>query len=196
MPPMPANAFEPRPRRRSLALAAALYLTGLGVALVLVNCYWLARYDPWQSWFSLPLGDYYHFVLPAAALLTLAGVIFLERQPLIGLLVAILGLLMGWPANGYFLLPGVMVAAVWAARRLRAARVAVGFILLVPGVTAIFYALESGLSARLGVGLPGAPEPLVRAAPASQLGVLAAGLAVAWMGAWLLLARFTDHAKR
>ena len=189
MPPITVHASETRPRRRSLALAAALYLTGLGVALALVNCFWVARYDPWQSWFTLPLGDYYHFVLPAAALLTLAGVIFLERQPLTGLLVAILGLLIGWPANGYFLLPGVTVAAIWAARRLHAARVAVGFILLVPGVTAIFYALESGLSARLGVGLPGAPEPLVRAALAGQLAVLAAGLGVAWLGAWLLLVR-------
>lgn len=186
---MNVNSSQTRPRKRSLVLAAALYLTGLGVALALVNCFWLARYDPWQSWFTLPLGDYYHFVLPGAALLTLGGVIFLEVQPLIGLLAAILGLLVGWPANGYFLLPGVTVAAIWAARRLQAARVAVGFILLVPGVTAIFSVLESGLSARLGVGLPGAPEPLVRATLASQLEVLTAGLAVAWLGAWLLLSR-------
>lgn len=191
--PLPASPAPLRQRRgrRGWLLRLMLLAAILGAVLTVVQTALPAGSLPPASAANTVLGvsavAYHQVLLPLLALVVLAGALILDKQPLGGLFLLLGGTLLALPAGGTYLVPAAVLGAAWAAWRHAAARMALGLVLLIPGVVAGYYGLAAALALAGGGGMPGLPpnlDPPVRWAQlAWPLGLLIAG----WIGAWLLL---------
>jgi hypothetical protein len=179
------SAAQARPARDRL-LRWTLFLGVLGAVLAAVYALFLADLGPSDIIMGLDPTSYRNVVGPLAAVGCAAGILILEWQPLLGMCLAIVGTFIAMPVGGVYLVPGTLLASAWAARNSFAARAVLGYVLLFPGIVAVFYSISSIVSYYAGVNLYWLPEALQQ--PATWRNALAPALflPVAWLGAWLL----------
>jgi len=174
---------------RDLWLRMMLFATLAGAALTIFYARLLARQDALSLADASGLATYHGVLVPLLALAAVVGALVLERSPVRGMTLLLLGTGLGLPGGAVWLLPGAVLGCVWAARHQFAARATLGFLLLIPGVAAGYYGLlgwwsySSTLPAR---GLPpGLANPISLRQALAPLEVLP----LAILGAWLLLTR-------
>ncbi|HVB40018.1 MAG TPA: hypothetical protein VNE83_03900 [Terriglobales bacterium] len=185
-PPIPAPATPPatvvRPRAsrapRGFWLRLTLFATLLGAVLTLL-----------YAWVWAPDGGGSGRVLIAVlAAVTVAGVLLLDRAATTGLVLMVAATGVGLGSGTAWLAPGVVLAAVWAARRSRRARRLLGFLLLLPGIAGGYYGAVGtmGWISHVPVDglVPNLGQPLGLAQALAPLELLPLAL----LGAWLLAA--------
>lgn len=185
----------PRSAGRSQVLRITLFLAVLGGVLTAVYSLFLANYDPLGETLGLPATAFHQVIVPLLALAAVTGALIVERQPLFGMLLLLGAALLASSAGGVYLAPAAVLACYWAQRHHSGARMALGFILLIPGVVTVYYGLAALLVLATGQSMPGMPPSLDP--PASLRGALLpfALLPAALLGAWLLADRPPADAK-
>ncbi|HEY7839606.1 MAG TPA: hypothetical protein VIC54_13500 [Terriglobales bacterium] len=163
---------------RGLGLRLAIFATVLGAGLMLP-----------YTWVWAPgLGGAGRVLVPVLAAVTVAGVLLLERAAAVGLVLMLTATGAGLESGTAWLAPGVVLAAMWAARHNLRARKLLGFLLLVPGLAGGYYGVIGTLGwiSQVPVeGLvPNLGQPLGLAQALAPLELLPLAL----LGAWLLVA--------
>ena len=176
-------------------LRLALFCTLLGAALTAIYAWVLARQAG-----SIPLdasgfNGYHHVLVPLLALLAVAGALMLERAAAFGMLLMLASTALALPGGAVWLLPGLAIACIWSVRQSTTARIALGFLLLLPGVASVFYGIFAILSFLTRVPLGLLPPSLSPPATAAQALAPLVLLPVALLGAWLLLTRTPPAAR-
>lgn len=184
-PPRPAPLAPPRHAWLRLTLFCAL----LGSVLTVVYAWLLARQDAGSPLDASGLASYHQVLVPLLAIAALGGALILERRPVAGMALLLLGTGLGLPGGAAWLLPAAVLGCVWAAQHDAPARIVLGFLLLLPGIASVYYGALAGLSYLSGVPVHILPPGLL--APADLLQALAPLqlLPVALLGAWLLVTR-------
>ncbi|MGH9413353.1 MAG: hypothetical protein ACRD0Y_06390 [Terriglobales bacterium] len=161
------------------------FATLLGAVLTILYAWFLAQPDVLSVLTPSAFASFDRILVPLLAFTAVIGVLVLDRMATLGLVLLLAGTVFGLTGGTIWLLPGAVLGCIWAARHHRAARATLGFLLLVPGVAAVFYALLAALGVLSGL-------------PASSLGPFAPRslgqdlaplefLPLALLGAWLLV---------
>lgn len=187
--PMPLAARPGPAPRRDLWLRLALFASLAGAALTIFYARLLARQDALSLADASGLGTYHGVLVPLLALAAVAGALVLERSAVLGMVLLLLGCGLGLPGGAVWLLPGAVLGCVWAARHQFAARATLGFLLLVPGVAAVYYGLLGWLSYDSSLPARGLPPGLANPLSLRQALAPMELLPLALLGAWLLLTR-------
>jgi hypothetical protein len=160
-------------------LRSTLFLTLLGAVLALV--YTFVRTQPSE------LGPLAWVVVLILAGLTVLGVLLLERAAAGAMILMLVATGLGLGNGTAWLIPGVVLAAIWAANHNRRARTILGFLLLLPGIAGGYYGLLGTLGfishVPLDGLLPNLGQPLRLAQALAPLELLPLAL----LGAWLLI---------
>lgn len=183
LPILPRSFPSPQ---RDLLLRVTLFAAALGAILAAIYSMFLASYGPFDTNLGLPAATFHQVVVPVLALAAVAGALILERQPVGGMFLLLAGALLSVGGGAIYLLPAAVLGCIWAQRRRRSARSALGFILLIPGIVTVYYGLAALLSFAGGESMPGMPPSLD---PPGSLGNALKPLLflpVALLGAWLL----------
>lgn len=183
--PPPAPPRE-RPPQRDLWLRVTTFAVLLGAVLTILYAWFLAQPDALTALPPAGLARFEHVLVPLLAVMTVVGVFVLDRVAVLGVILMLTGTAAGLAGGAIWLVPGTVLGCIWAVRRQRTARAAVGFLLLVPGVAAVFYGLLGALAFLSG-------QPF----RASALGAMPLSLGqalrplewlpLALLGAWLLV---------
>lgn len=178
----------PPPGRRDWLLRLVLLAAILGAVLTVIEAALpVAGFGAGATVFGVSAAAYHQVLVPLLALVALAGALILDKQVLCGLLLLVGGALLALPGGAY-LAPAAALGAGWAAWRHAGARLAVGLVLLIPGAVAGYYGLAAAITLAGGRGgMPGLPPSLDPPLRWAQLALPLGMLAVAWLGAWLLL---------
>ncbi|MGH9535564.1 MAG: hypothetical protein ACRD2E_11980 [Terriglobales bacterium] len=190
----PPGAARRRPGRRDWLLRLTLLAVVLGAVLTVVEGALPVTAGPYATVLGVPAAAYYQVLIPLLALVAVAGALILDRQPLLGLLLLLGGTLLALRGGGMYLAPAALLGAAWAVWRHRAARAALGLVLLIPGVVAGYYGLAAAITRLSGAPLPGLPAALSPPGRWGQLALPLAMLLVGWLGAVLLLSRHEPDA--
>jgi len=191
--PSPPAALPPTSppgaHRRDFGLRLALYAIVLGAVLTMVTAFVLARQDALVGVDAAGFATYHRVLVPLLAVAAIAGVLLVERVTLLGLALLLAGLSLTLAAGGQWLAPGVILACVWAARHRPVARIALGFLLLVPGIAAGYFGILGSVSFFGQVSLDSLPMRINPPLTLAQALTPFAFLPLALLGAWLLLWR-------
>lgn len=164
---------------RGLGLRLTLFATLLGAVMTLMAAY------VWASGVSPDSGS--RVLAAVLAAVAVAGVLVLERAPVVGLVLMLVASGLGLGSGTAWLAPAAALAGIWAARHSRRARHLLGFLLLVPGVAGGYYGVIGTLGWVSHVpvdGLvPNLGQPLGLAQALAPLELLPLAL----LGAWLLI---------
>ena len=180
--------IQPRPPRppRDGLLKITLFGVVLGAVLAAIYTFVLSSYTPLDQFLYLTADHYHRVLVPLLCAVAVVGALVLERIPALGLTVILVATLLGLGGGTVYLLPGAILASVWAARHNLTARLLLGFLLLVPGVIGVYYSLAAVISFYARQPLPGMPpslNPPLTLGDALQPMRL---LPMALIGAWLL----------
>jgi hypothetical protein len=180
--------IQPRPPRppRDGLLKMTLFSVVLGAVLAIIYTFFLSSYSPLDRFLYLSAEHYHHVLVPLFCGAAVIGVLILDRIPPLGIAMILLGSLLGLAGGTVYLLPGALLAAIWAARHNLTAKLMLGFLLLVPGVIGVYYSLAAVISFYARQPLPGMPPSLN---PPLSLGDALQPmrlLPMALIGAWLL----------
>lgn len=175
----------PRPPRDGL-LKITLFGVVLGAVLAVIYTFFLSSYTPLDQFLYLTADHYHRVLVPLLCMAAVAGVLVLERIPALGLSMILVATLLGLGGGTVYLLPGALLAAVWAARHNLMARLMLGFLLLVPGVIGVYYSLAAAISFYARQPLPGMPPSLNPPLTLSDALQPMRLLPIALIGAWLL----------
>lgn len=178
----------PRPQQapRDAGLRATFFCTLVGAVLAMVYA---------RVWATPPLpggggGTEWGFSwVLLLALVTVAGATLLERAPAGGILLMLISTSIGLAAGTVWLIPGVVLGAVWAARHSARARATLGMLCLLPGSTAVFYGLFAMVGYRSQLHLGWLPLSLDPPATFAQALWPMSLLPLALLGSWLLVIR-------
>ena len=174
---------------RDLLLRMTIFGVALGAILVIFDSLFLRLYTLVTLPFDLSPALYHRVLVPLVCLVAVGGALALERAPAAGLLLIWPGVALAWLGAGWYLLPGAALATIWSVRRDPLARAAVGFLLLIPGVLAVYFSLAAALSLYAGEPFPGLPPGLDPPTNWTAALIPMRLLPAAILGAWLLLAR-------
>ncbi|TAN23491.1 MAG: hypothetical protein EPN33_04920 [Acidobacteria bacterium] len=185
--PLPPRAQpRERPQPRDLWLRVTTFAVLLGAVLTILYAWFLAQPDALNALPPAGLASFEHVLVPLLAVMTVVGVFVLDRVAVLGVILMLSGTAAGLAGGAIWLVPGTVLGCIWAVQRQSAARAAVGFLLLVPGVAAVFYGLLGALAFLSG-------QPF----RASALGAIPLSLGqallplewlpLALLGAWLLV---------
>lgn len=180
--------MQPRPPQapRDGLLNVTLFGIVLGAVLTVIYSIFLSSYNRFDEFLSLSADHYHHILVPAFCVTAVIGALLLDRIAALGLLLILVATLLGLAGGTVYLLPGAVLAAIWAARHDVTARLMLGFLLLVPGVIAVYYSLAALISYWARQPLPGMPvslsPPLSLADALQPMRMLPSAL----LGAWLL----------
>lgn len=186
LPLPPAPQSRERPQQRDLWLRVTTFAVLLGAVLTILYAWFLAQPDALTALPPAGLASFEQVLVPLLAVMTVAGVFVLDRVAVLGVVLMLTGTAAGLAGGAIWLVPGTVLGCIWAVRRQRAARAAVGFLLLVPGVAAGFYGLLGALAFLSG-------QPFrASALGAMPLSLGQALLPLEWLplallGAWLLV---------
>lgn len=180
--------IQPRPPRppRDGLLKITLFGVVLGAVLAVIYTFFLSTYTPLDHFLSLTAGHYHRVLVPLLCAAAVIGVLILDRIPVLGLTMILVATLLGLSGGTVYLVPGALLASVWAARHNLTARMMLGFLLLVPGVIAVYYSLAACISFYARQPLPGMPPSLNPPLTLSDALQPMRLLPVALIGAWLL----------
>lgn len=175
----------PRPPRDGL-LKITLFGVVLGAVMAVIYTFFLSAYTPLDQFLYLSADRYHRVLVPILCAAAVVGALMLERIPPLGLSMVLVATLLGLAGGTVYLVPGALLAAVWAARHNLTARLLLGFLLLVPGVIGVYYSLAAFISFYARQPLPGMPPSL--SPPLSMHDALQPMrlLPLALIGAWLL----------
>ncbi len=187
--PPPVGAPRPRRAPRDLWLRLTLYCTLLGAVLTMISAWMRAGQDHLAPVDAAGLASYHQILVPLLSLAAMAGVLMLERAAAAGMTIMLLATGLGLGGGAAWLLPGLLLACIWAARHHHAARVTLGFLLLLPGIAAGYYGILGSLSFLARVQVTGLPPSLSAPLTLTQALAPLELLPLALLGAWLLIAR-------
>lgn len=187
LPLYPARVAPAPPR--DFGLRISLFATLLGAVLTILYAQVLARQDLLATSDTAGLASYHRILVPLLAITAVAGALVLERAAVLGMLLVMAGTGLALAGGGIWLLPGAVFACTWAGRHHAGARATLGFLLLIPGVAAGYYAVVAAISFASQIPVRGLPPSL--SAPLSLAQALAPLelLPMAVLGAWLLVAK-------
>lgn len=183
VPPPAASA------RRGWVLRLTLFAAVLGAILSVVDSEFIATYDPFAVHLGIPATVFHQLIVPILALVAVTGALILERQPLAGMFLLLGATLLSLGGSATYLAPAAVLGCFWAQRRVPAARTALGYILLLPGVVTVYYGLAALLSYASRQAMPGMPPGLDPPDSLRQALLPLIFLPVALLGAWLLAER-------
>ncbi len=181
----------PRPRRqaagRDLWLRASIFAVLLGAVLTILYAWFLAPADAYSAATAVGVASFQRVLVPILAATALTGVLVLERAPVLGVVLMVLGTGLGWAGGAAWLLPGAVLGCFWAAHRHAGARATLGFLLLLPGVAAVYYALLAAIAYSSDLPVRGLPPQWAQPATLAQALQPLEWLPLALVGAWLLV---------
>lgn len=177
----PAAGLAPR----GFWLRSTMFVTLLGAVMVLVYT-WMGVHSGGLEAMDGSGGGALLVLVPVLAAVTVAGVMVLERAAATGLVMMLVGTGLGLGNGTAWLIPGVILAAIWAAGHNARARVLLGFLLLVPGVAGGYYGAVGTLGFLSHVPLDGLLPNLGQPLGLRQALAPLELLPLALLGAWLL----------
>ena len=174
------------PPHRDWLLRCTLFTGVLGATLAIVHAFFLGSFNELDSVLQIDAASYHQVLVPLLALAALAGALILERQPAGGMVLLLAGTLLGLFGGTLYLVPAALLGAAWAVRHSTAARLILGFLLLVPGILSVYYGVLAMLSWVGGDAMPGLPPGLDHPVSLHQAVLPFVLLPAALLGAWLL----------
>ncbi len=174
------------PPHRDWLLRCTLFTGVLGATLAIVHAFFLGSFNDFDTVLQIDAATYHQVLVPLLALVALAGVLILERQPVGGIVLLWVGTLLGLFGGTLYLVPAAVLGAAWAVRHSTPARMLLGFLLLVPGILSVYYGVLALLSWVGGDAMPGLPPGLDHPISLHQALKPLLLLPLALLGAWLL----------
>ncbi|MGH9467202.1 MAG: hypothetical protein ACRD1Y_07590 [Terriglobales bacterium] len=188
--PLAAPRTPPAAEARGLLLRISVFAVLLGAVMTILYAWFLIPVSSLPTMGpALGLASFERVLVPILAITAVIGVLIIERAAVFGVVLLLVGTALGLSGGSIWLVPGAVLACVWAGKNRAMARTALGFLLLVPGVAICYIGLLAGIDFLSQLPARGLPSSIWYASPQSlgQALLPLEFLPLALLGAWLLV---------